>query len=133
MRRTRQKAIVIGVLLTSVSFFTLAQAETQTVDSWIGRLELQDGYPSKSTVEKLYDEMDFQRATQAFIWTRKPDLVKNADGSVDVFFGPQKPAGPTNWIKSNPGKGWFPYFRFYAPTESYFDKPWQLNDIEPIN
>ena len=68
MRRIRQKAIVIGVLLTSVSFFTLAQAETQTVDTWIGRLELQDGYPSKSTAEKLYDEMDFQRATQAFIW-----------------------------------------------------------------
>jgi hypothetical protein len=65
--------------------------------------------------------------------SRKPDLVKNADGSVDVFFGPQKPAGATNWIKTNPGKGWFPYFRFYAPSEAYFDKSWQLNDIELVN
>ena len=65
--------------------------------------------------------------------SRKPDLVTNADGSVDVFFGPQKPAGATNWIKTNPGRGWFPYFRFYAPSEAYFDKSWQLDDIERMS
>lgn len=62
--------------------------------------------------------------------SRKPDLVKNADGSVDVFFGPRKPAGGANWIKTNPDEGWFPYFRFYAPSEAYFNKSWQLSDIE---
>jgi hypothetical protein len=31
-----------------------------------------------------------------------------------------------------PGQGWFPYFRFYAATEAYFDKSWQLNDIELV-
>ncbi|MEI7659099.1 MAG: hypothetical protein WCK33_13655, partial [Phycisphaerae bacterium] len=25
-----------------------------------------------------------------------------------------------------PGRGWFPYFRFYGPLEAYFDKSWQL-------
>jgi hypothetical protein len=65
--------------------------------------------------------------------SRKPDLVKNTDGSVDLFFGPDKPVGATNWIKTNPGKGWFPYFRFYAPSEDYFNKSWQLNDIEKVN
>jgi hypothetical protein len=64
--------------------------------------------------------------------SRRPDLVTNADGSVDVYFGPVKPAGATNWIQTLPGKGWFPYFRFYAATEAYFDKSWQLNDIEEI-
>jgi len=64
--------------------------------------------------------------------SRKPDLVKNADGSVDVYFGPKKPSGAANWIKTNAGRGWFPYFRFYAPSETYFDKSWQLNDIELI-
>src|SRR5499427_3238968 len=43
-------------------------AHAQSIDTRIGKLELQAGYPSKATVEKLYDEMDFQRATQAFIW-----------------------------------------------------------------
>ena len=35
-----------------------------------------------------------------------------------------------NWIKTVPGKGWFPIFRFYSPSEPYFDKSWVLNDIE---
>jgi hypothetical protein len=63
----------------------------------------------------------------------RKDLVQNADGSVDLFFGPTKPAGANdNWIKTNPGRGWFPYFRFYGPTEAYFDKTWQLPDIEAV-
>ena len=40
----------------------------ETIDTRIGKLELEAGYPSKATAEKLFDEMDFQRATQAFIW-----------------------------------------------------------------
>jgi len=68
----------------------------------------------------------------ADISSRKPDLVTNGDGSVDVYFGPQKPEGAANWIKTNPGKGWFPYFRFYAPQQAYFDKTWQLNDVEKV-
>jgi hypothetical protein len=64
--------------------------------------------------------------------SRRPDLVANADGSVDVTFSPVRPAGASNWIKTTPGKGWFAYFRFYAPTEPYFAKTWQLNDIESL-
>jgi len=63
----------------------------------------------------------------------RKDIEKNADGSVDIYFGPTKPKGANkNYIKTLPGKGWFPYFRFYGPTESYFDKTWQLEDIEEI-
>jgi hypothetical protein len=63
----------------------------------------------------------------------REDLFANGDGSVDVYFGPVKPAQGQNWIKTNPGKGWFPYFRLYGPKEGYFDKSWQLNDIEKVN
>jgi hypothetical protein len=48
--------------------------------------------------------------------SRQADLVKNADGSVDIYVGPKAPAGfEKNWIPSVPGKAWFPYFRLYAP------------------
>ncbi len=68
----------------------------------------------------------------ADISSRK-DIDKNADGSVDVFFGPTKPASSNkNYIKTIPGRGWFPYFRFYGPSEKYFDKTWQLEDIMEI-
>jgi hypothetical protein len=54
----------------------------------------------------------------------------NADGSVDVYFGPQAPAGKEkNWIKTLPGRGWFPYLRFYSPTQAFFDRTWRPDDI----
>ena len=56
----------VAVICSTVA--AAAQAQTQTVDTWIGRLELDVGYPSKATAGKLYDEMDFQRACQAYIW-----------------------------------------------------------------
>jgi len=64
----------------------------------------------------------------------RDDITKNADGSVDLYFGPQPPAGKpaNNWIKTLPQKGWFTYFRLYAPTQPYFDKTWVLPDIEKI-
>jgi hypothetical protein len=60
-------------------------------------------------------------------------LVANADGSVDLHFGPAAPAGmESNWLPTLPGRGWFAYFRFYAPTEPYFDRSWSLPDVERI-
>jgi hypothetical protein len=44
------------------------------------------------------------------------DLKKNADGSVDLYFGPQPPAsGESNWLQTVPGRGFYPMFRFYTP------------------
>ena len=54
------------------------------------------------------------------------DPAINADGSVDMTFGPQQPDDTQNWIATVPGRGWFPIFRFYSPTEAYFDKTWKL-------
>ena len=68
------------------------------------------------------------------ISSRKEDIVRNADGSIDVYFGPEAPAGhETNWVQTNPGEGWFAYFRFYGPTEAFFDKSWALPDLEKTN
>src|SRR5580698_8359818 len=45
----------------------------QQVETRIGTLEFThdfaNGYPTDATVEKLYDERDFQRACQAFLWS----------------------------------------------------------------
>ncbi len=46
-----------------------ASTATTTIASRIGKLEFTHdfakGYPTKKTVDKLYDERDFQRACQA--------------------------------------------------------------------
>jgi hypothetical protein len=57
----------------------------------------------------------------------------NADGSVDIHFGPAAPVGKeSNWLPTLPGRGWFGLFRFYAPTEAYFDRSWALPDVERV-
>ncbi|MFJ4675515.1 DUF1254 domain-containing protein [Kitasatospora sp. NPDC088783] len=64
--------------------------------------------------------------------SRDPELARNADGSVDLHFGPEPPpSGESNWVQTLPGKHWFSYFRFYGPLESYFDRSWKLGDITP--
>lgn len=60
--------------------------------------------------------------------TGKPEV--NDDGSVDIYFGPKKPEGGKNWIKTDPNKGFFVVFRFYGPLEGYIEKTWVLNDFE---
>jgi hypothetical protein len=59
------------------------------------------------------------------------NVQKNADGSVDVYFGPKAPAGQeSNWIYTAPGKPWFTFFRFYGPEKTVLEKTWTLPDIE---
>ena len=65
--------------------------------------------------------------------SRMPDLVKNPDGSVDLYFGPTAPRGfENNWIPTVPGKAWFACFRFYQPLQAYLDQSWPLPDIEKV-
>jgi hypothetical protein len=59
-------------------------------------------------------------------------LLVNADGSVDVYFGPKAPAGKeSNWVQTVPGKGWNTLLRLYSPLEPWFNKAWRPGEIEP--
>ncbi len=61
------------------------------------------------------------------------DIKINDDGTVTLYVGPGAPEGfISNWIQTSPGQQWFSYFRFYNPTEPYFDKSWELNDFEEV-
>ena len=81
----------------------------------------------------------YDRATHGLIrntqWSSRssntPELQKNADGSVDVYFGPKAPAGKeSNWVPTNAGGGFEVLFRFYGPEKPLFEKTWRLPDIE---
>jgi len=61
------------------------------------------------------------------------DLKTNPDGSIDLFFAPEAPAGSeSNWIPTVPGKGFYPMLRFYTPKEGVFDGTWKLPDLEVV-
>lgn len=60
------------------------------------------------------------------------DLIRNDDGSVDVYFAPQALEGQeSNWIPT--GEDFFLLFRLYGPSDGWIESGWQLNDVEKIN
>ncbi|MGB5894909.1 MAG: DUF1254 domain-containing protein [Ignavibacteriaceae bacterium] len=60
-------------------------------------------------------------------------LKMNADGSYDIYFAPEAPAGfENNWLQTIPGKSWFGAFRMYGPLEAWIDKTWRPSDIELV-
>jgi hypothetical protein len=62
------------------------------------------------------------------------DLKYNEDGSIDLFIGPEAPAGyESNHMKTVGDDGWFVYFRLYAPEQPFFDKTFKLADFERID
>jgi hypothetical protein len=71
MKTTRKQdliAITLVCAMVSTSAFAQGLPTTGTVESRLGKLELKNGFPTEETVQKLYDDLDFQRACQAYIW-----------------------------------------------------------------
>jgi hypothetical protein len=95
--------------------------------------------PANAPVKLYWSATVYDRSTHAFIRempksacsSLTPGLVKNADGSVDAYFGPTAPAGKeSNWVPTKSGGGFEVMFRFYGPEKPLFDKTWRLPDIE---
>jgi len=58
----------------------------------------------------------------------------NPDGSFDIFFGPDAPAGRENhWVKTIAGRGWFTFFRIYGPEQPVFDGTYKLPEIAKVS
>jgi hypothetical protein len=97
--------------------------------------------PSNAPIKLFWSVTLYDVGTRALILNEQKiadrssrmDLRKNGDGSVDIYCGPKAPAGfERNWIPTVSGKNWFAYFRFYQPTEAYFDRSWPLPDFEQL-
>jgi hypothetical protein len=63
--------------------------------------------------------------------SQDPTLQKNADGSIELHFGPRPPAGKdSNWVATDPAGQFEVLVRFYGPQKPLYDKTWTLPDIE---
>jgi hypothetical protein len=59
-------------------------ASPDKVDTRLGTLKFFDGFPDKATVEKLYDNLDFQRAVQGYLLAIPPvSQFANRKGSLE--------------------------------------------------
>jgi hypothetical protein len=73
---------------------------------------------------------DMERASCA---SNSREVQQNADGSVDVYFGPKAPPGKeSNWVPTDPNGKFEVLFRLYGPQKPLFDKTWVLPDIEAV-
>ncbi len=94
--------------------------------------------PANVPVQQYWSVTAYDRKTHALIKnvarasrsSQIPDLVKNDDGSVDLYFGPKAPKGKdANWVPTDPKRGFELMFRAYGPTPEFFDKKWILSDV----
>lgn len=99
--------------------------------------------PADVPVDKFWSAIVYSMKTKSFIPNPKNQvgldsydlskLRRNADGSVDIYFGTEPPAGfESNWLPSA-GEDFFLIFRFYGPQKSVYERSWRLPDVERID
>ena len=61
-------------------------------------------------------------------------VAKNADGSVDLWFGPNKPANApqSNWIQTVSGRDFLAAVRLYGTGVEFFDQTWKPDDVVKV-
>jgi hypothetical protein len=71
----------VSLMASTALYVSEANAQEQTLDTRIGKLtfthDFANGYPTEETVQKLYDERDFQRAVQLYLWAAP--MVSNGE------------------------------------------------------
>jgi hypothetical protein len=100
--------------------------------------------PKDPPAKKFMSICVYDPQTRSMLQTRQPfpsynnvrdkdKVTVNADGSVDLYFGPTAPAGKeNNWLQTVPGKGWFCLLRLYSPTEAWYEGKWLPSEIELV-
>jgi len=97
--------------------------------------------PAGAPVEQYWSVTAYDRQTHALIRnmprasrsSQIPELQKNADGSIDIYFGPVAPKGKeANWVPTDPKRGFELMLRVYGPKKEFFDKVWKLSDVEKV-
>ena len=73
---------------------------------------------------------------KAVLTSLRDTFTPGPDGSVEIYFGPEPPAGPParkqHWIQTSPERGFFLYFRIYGPEIGAFDGSWRPGDMTPV-
>ena len=97
--------------------------------------------PADTPAKDFWSVIVYDMETKSFIRnvervglsSRNTDTMQgNDDGSYDIYFGPEAPAGmESNWIPT--GKPFFLLFRLYGPETVDFYKTWRLGDLVKVD
>jgi len=129
----------ISIKRVGVGQYYLVNIRDKDGEAYDGAKTYRLHVPPNAPVQQYWSVTAYDRETHALIKemnrasraSNASDLQKNADGSVDVWFGPKALAGKeSNWVPTDPKRGFELMFRLYAPTKALFDKAWTLPDVE---
>jgi hypothetical protein len=132
----------IGIKRLGTGQFYLITIKDKDGEAFDGGKTYRLTVPPNAPVEQYWSATAYDRQTHALIKnmprasrsSQIPEMQKNADGSVDIFFGPAAPAGKeSNWVPTDAARRFEVMYRLYAPTKALFDKNWVLPDIEKVN
>jgi hypothetical protein len=98
--------------------------------------------PKDIPAKQFWSLTIYNRATWAFIPNpldraglgsfNRDTLKANADGSVDLYFGPKAPDGlESNWIPTA-DKEPYPWLRLYGPDEAFWKRTFRMPDVELV-
>lgn len=131
----------IGIKRLGAGQFYLISIRDKDGDPYDGAKTYRLRVPPNAPVAQYWSVTAYDRQTHALIRnmphasrsSQIPEMQKNADGSIDIYFAPNPPAGKdNNWVPTDPVRKFELMFRFYAPTKALFDKSWVLPDVEKV-
>jgi hypothetical protein len=120
--------------------FYLLAIQDKAAEAVSGKATYRLHVPPNAPVKLYWSATAYDRQTHALIretsrssrGSNSEGIQKNADGSVDIYFGPTAPAGKeSNWVPTN-GRPFEVLFRLYGPEKPLFEKTWKLPDIERV-
>ena len=118
---------ILLTLALSVLVATAAFAQEQKEYSILDNIKLVNGLPDSESIKKIYDEIDFQRASQAYIWalpmTATDAFVQSFKKDLDAEWG------DLIWVKTFEDRS---YGITANATTDYFFTWVNLNETGPI-
>jgi hypothetical protein len=66
MKKTFKQSLIVTFIGAMV--FTTTGIFAQVINTRIGKIETINGFPTAEAAQKIFEESDFQRASQAYLW-----------------------------------------------------------------
>jgi hypothetical protein len=134
-------AIITSVKNYGTATYYLDIAETSDGEWLDGGKNYKLVMPAKVPVRDFWAVTTYDLETASYlrnidkssIDSTMKEVKKNADGSVDIYFGPNAPKGKeSNWLPTDPKRRFFLLGRFYGPEPAILDGSFELNNIELV-
>jgi hypothetical protein len=132
----------VGIRILGVAQFYLISIKDKDGRPYEGNKTYRLRVPANPPVKDYWSVTAYDRQIHTVIKgmpyasrsSQIPDLQKNADGSVDIYIGPEPPEGKmANWLPTDPTRRFDLMFRFYGPTPDLKNRTWKLPDVEQMN